>query len=103
MIMVLPAGLTLRRELHADFALDIVVPYMRECHFGLLAPHAAAHVTAWCSVRACRALASPNTHTMVWCRYGLNTQYLTHADFKAGLEEYLTEAGTAAIVLGTRR
>ncbi len=30
-------------------------------------------------------------------------QFLTHPEFKAGLEEYLTEAGTAAIVLGTRR
>jgi hypothetical protein len=29
--------------------------------------------------------------------------YLKNPDFKAGLEEYLAEAGTAAIVLGTRR
>jgi hypothetical protein len=37
------------------------------------------------------------------CRYGLGTHFLTHLDFKAGLEEYLQQAGTAAIVLGTRR
>lgn len=36
-------------------------------------------------------------------RYGLNVHYLKNPDFKAGLEEYLAEAGTAAIVLGTRR
>eukprot|EP00878_Enallax_costatus_P028716 GHUV01031051.1.p1 GENE.GHUV01031051.1~~GHUV01031051.1.p1 ORF type:complete len:571 (+),score=152.40 GHUV01031051.1:434-2146(+) len=35
--------------------------------------------------------------------YGLKTHFLTHHDFKAGLEEFLQEAGTAAIVLGTRR
>lgn len=41
----------------------------------------------------------------VFClrRYGLNVHYLKNPDFKAGLEEYLAEAGTAAIVLGTRR
>eukprot|EP00775_Hariotina_reticulata_P011537 gene11537-11680_t len=35
--------------------------------------------------------------------YGLRMHFLTHPDFKAGLEEYLKEAHTAAIVLGTRR
>lgn len=35
--------------------------------------------------------------------YALNVHYLKNPDFKAGLEEYLAEAGTAAIVLGTRR
>jgi hypothetical protein len=39
----------------------------------------------------------------VCCRYGLGVHYLKNPDFKAGLEEYLAEAGTAAIVLGTRR
>lgn len=37
------------------------------------------------------------------CRYGLNVHYLKNPDFKAGLEDYLEEARTAAIVLGTRR
>jgi len=37
------------------------------------------------------------------CRYGLQMHFLTHPDFKAGLVEYLREAHTAAIVLGTRR
>jgi hypothetical protein len=37
------------------------------------------------------------------CSYGLRVHYLTHPDFKAGLVDYLDEAGTAAIVLGTRR
>lgn len=35
--------------------------------------------------------------------YGLNVHYLKNPDFKAGLEDYLEEARTAAIVLGTRR
>lgn len=33
----------------------------------------------------------------------MGVHYLKNPDFQAGLEEYLAEAGTAAIVLGTRR
>lgn len=58
---------------------------------------------------ACPKLRIPNSncfslcYSCYVCRYGLNVHYLKNPDFKAGLEEYLAEAGTAAIVLGTRR